>query len=47
VFDRGPSSPEAGSGRDLKISDANGGQRERWPRPDFSYKVLFPDVGRR
>jgi hypothetical protein len=45
VFGRDPSSPEAGTGRDLKVSDANGGERERWPRPDFSYRVPFPDVG--
>jgi hypothetical protein len=45
VFGRDPSSPEVGGGRDLKVSDAKGGERERWPRPDFSYKVPFPDVG--
>jgi hypothetical protein len=42
---RDPSLHEAVSGRDLKVGGSSAEVGERWPRPDFSYRVPFPDVG--
>jgi hypothetical protein len=45
VVGRDPSLHEVGLGRDLKVNAGSGEEGERWPRPDFSYRVPFPDVG--